>query len=78
MSIEFQKLSPNLQRSATKPLLRQRIQQLCMRLVVEPIFSRPRYYTGVKVLVGQVQLAGRYLGKQLSVAIERRVEACLE
>jgi hypothetical protein len=45
MSIEFQKLSPNLQRSAAKTLLRQCVQQLCMRLVVEPIYSRPRYCT---------------------------------
>ena len=51
MPIEFQKLSPNLQRSTTKILLRQRVQQPCMRLIVEPIFSRPRYCTDVKVLV---------------------------
>ena len=52
MPIEFQKLSPNLQRSAPETLLRQRVQQLCMRLIVEPIFSRPRYCTGVKIFVG--------------------------
>ena len=62
MPIEFQKLSPNLQRSTTKTLLRQRVQQLCMRLIVEPIYSRPRYCTSVKILVGQVWLAGTYLG----------------
>ena len=62
MPIEFQKLSPNLRRSTTKILLRQRVQQLCMRLIVEPIYSRPRYFTGVKILVGQVRLAGAYLG----------------
>ena len=62
MSIEFQKLGPNLQRSTTEILLRQRVEQLCMRLIVEPIFSRPRYCTGVKIFVGQVQLAGTYLG----------------
>ena len=62
MSIEFQKLSPNLERSTTETLLRQRVQQLCMRLIVEPIFSRTRYCTGVKIFVGQVWLAGTYLG----------------
>lgn len=41
MPKEFQKLSPNLQRSTTEILLRQRVQQLCMRLIVEPIYSRP-------------------------------------
>ena len=78
MSIEFQKLSPNLERSTTETLLRQRVQQLCMRLIVEPIYSWPRYCTGVKILVGQVWLAGTYLGQQLSVAIQSRVEARLE
>ena len=62
MPIEFQKLSPNLERSTAETLLRQRVQQLCMRLIVEPIYSRPRYCTGVKIFVGQVWLAGTYLG----------------
>jgi len=62
MSIEFQKLSPNLQRSTTETLLRQRVEQLSMRLIVEPIYSRSRYRTSVKVLVGHVWLAGTYLG----------------
>ena len=62
MPIEFQKLSPNLQRSPPKTLLRQRVQQLCMRLIVEPIYSRPRYCPSVKIVVGQVWLAGTYLG----------------
>src|ERR1035441_3548966 len=78
MPKEFQKLSPNLQRSTTEILLRQRVEQLCMRLIVEPIYSRPRDCTGVKILVGQVRLAGTHLGQQLSVAIQRRVEARLE
>jgi hypothetical protein len=29
-----------------------------MRLIIEPIFSWSRYCTGVKIFVGQVQLAG--------------------
>ena len=62
MPIEFQKLSPNLQRSTPKTLLRQRIQQLCLRLIVEPIYSRPRYCTRVKIDVGQVWLAVTYPG----------------
>ena len=62
MPIEFQKLSPNLERGTAETLLRQRVQQLCMRLIVEPIFSRPRYCAGVKILVGQVRLASTYLG----------------
>jgi hypothetical protein len=51
MSIEFQQFGPDLQRSTAEILLRQRIQQLCMRLIVKPIYSRPRYCTGVKIVV---------------------------
>ena len=61
MPKEFQKFGPNLRRSTTEILLRQRVEQLCMRLIVEPIFSRPGYFTGVKIVVGQVRLAGAYL-----------------
>ena len=61
MSIEFQKHIPNLRRGTAKNLIRQRVQQLRMRLIVEPIFSRPRYLTGVKIVVGQVWLAGAHL-----------------
>ena len=78
MSIEFQQFGPDLQRSTTEILLRQGVEQLCMRLIVESIYAGPRYCTGVKILVGQVRLAGTYLGQQLSVAIQSRVEARLE
>ena len=61
MSIEFQQFGPDLQRSTTEILLRQGVEQPGMRLIVEPIYSRPRYCAGVKVLVEQVQLAGTYL-----------------
>ena len=54
MPKEFQEYGPNLRRSASEILLRQRVEQLCMRLIVEPIFSRPRYFTGVKIVVGSV------------------------
>jgi len=49
-----------------------------MRLIVEPIYSCPRYCTGVKIIVGQVRLPGTYPAQQLPVAIERRVKACFE
>ena len=62
MPKEFQKLGPNLGRSAVEILLRQRVEQFCLRLIVELIFSRPRYFTGVKIVVGQVRLAGRLPG----------------
>ena len=45
-----------------------------MRLVVEPIFPRTRYFTGVKIVVRQGRLARAYLAQQISVAIQRRVE----
>ena len=41
MPVEFQEFGPKLRRSATKVLLRERVQQLCVRLIVEPIFSGP-------------------------------------
>ena len=78
MPIELQKLSPDLRRSATEILLRQRVQQLCMRLIVELIYSRPRYCTRVKIVVGQVGRAGTDLEQQLSVAIQSSVEARFE
>ena len=57
MAKEFQKFGPHLRRNTTEILLRQRMEPLCMRLIVEPIFSRTRYFSGVKIVVGQVQLA---------------------
>ena len=75
MPKEFQEYGPNLRRSASEILLRQRVEQLCMRLIVEPIFSGPRYFTGIKIVVGQVRLASAYVAEQLSVAIQSRVEA---
>ena len=78
MPKEFQELSPNFQRSNPEILLGQRVEQLCMRLIVEPIYSRPRDCPGVKILVGQVRSACTHLGQQLSVAIQRGVEARLE
>ena len=61
MPKKFQKLGLNLRRSTPEILLRQAVEQLCVRLIVAPIFSRPRNSTGVKIVVGQVQLAGTYL-----------------
>ena len=78
MPKEFHKFGPHLRRSATEILLRQRVEPLCMRLIVEPIFPRTRYFTGVKIVVGQGRLARAYLAQQLSVAIQSRVEARFE
>ena len=61
MPIEFQEFGPNDRRNTSKVLLRERVEQLCVGLVVEPIFSRPRCFTGVKIVVGQVRMAGVYL-----------------
>ena len=61
MPEEFQKLGPHLRRSSPEILLCQRVEQLGVRLIVESIFARPRYFTGVKIVVGQVRLAGTYL-----------------
>ena len=52
MPKEFDKFGPHLRRSTTEILLRQRVEPLCMRLIVEPIFPRTRYFTGVKIVVG--------------------------
>ena len=61
MPVEFQEFGPKLRRSAAKVLLGERVEQFCLRLIVEPIFSGPRYRTGVKIVVWQVRLAGVYL-----------------
>ena len=58
MPVEFQEFGPNLRRSTSKVLLRERVEQLCVRLIVEPIFSGPRCFTGVKIVVWQVRLTG--------------------
>jgi hypothetical protein len=61
MPIEFQEFGPKLRRSATKVLFGERVEQLRVRLIVEPIFSRACDCTGVKIVVWQVRLAGVYL-----------------
>ena len=58
MPVEFQKFGPKLRRNITKVLLRERVQQLGVRLIVKPVFSRTRCFTGVKIVVRQVQLSG--------------------
>ena len=75
MPKEFHKFIPHLRRSTAEILLRQRVEQLCMRLIVEPIFPRTRYFAGVKIVVRQGRLARAYLAQQISVAIQSRVEA---
>ena len=40
MSKEFPKFGPHFRRSTTEILLRQRVEPLCMRLIVESIFPR--------------------------------------
>jgi hypothetical protein len=51
MPKEFDKFGPHRRRSTTEILLRQRVEPLRMRLIVEPIFSRPCYLAGVKIVV---------------------------
>src|SRR5271167_2902866 len=72
---EFQKLRSKLRRSTSKVLLCERVEQLCVRLIVEPIFSGTRDLTGVKIVVWQGRLASAHLAKQLPVAIQGSVEA---
>ena len=78
MPKEFQEFSPSLGRNTTEILLCQRVEQLCMRLIVESIFPGTRYLSGVKIVVRQVWLARAYLAEELSVAIQSRVEARFE
>src|ERR1700680_2942494 len=59
--VEFQHFSAKVWRSATKVLFCERVEQLCVRLIIEPILSGPSYLTGVKIVVWQVHLAGAYL-----------------
>ena len=78
MAEEFQKFGPKLRRSTAEILLGQLVEQLCLRLIVELIFSRARDFAGVEIVVGQVQLSGACLAQQLPVAIQGRVEARFE
>ena len=58
MPVEFQECGTKLRRSAGKILLGERVEQLCVRLIVEAILSGAGYSTGVKIVVWQVRLAG--------------------
>ena len=53
MPKEFQKFGPNLRRSAAEILFCQRVEQLCMRLIVEAILSRPGYFPVSKLSLGK-------------------------
>lgn len=78
MSEEFQEFGPKLLRSTIKVLLCERVEQFCLRLIVEPIFAGTRHSASVKIVVGQVQMAGGFLVKQVPVALQARVEAGFE
>ena len=57
MAKEFHKLGPNLGPSAAEILFRQQAEQLGVGFIVEAILPGPGYFAGVKIVVGQVQLA---------------------
>src|SRR5271167_77803 len=58
MCEEFQEFGPNPRRSTTKVLPCERVEQVCVRLIVEPIFSGTRCFTGVKIVVRHLRLPG--------------------
>ena len=61
MPIEFQEFGPKLRRSTGKVLLGECVEQLCVRLIVEAIFSGTRCRTGIKIVVRQVRLTSAHL-----------------
>ena len=73
MPKEFQEFGLNLWRRTPEILLRQCFEQLCMGLVVEAVFSRSGYLTGVKIVIRQVELGGADLTQQEPITIQGRV-----
>ena len=66
MPEEFQKFGSHFGRSATEILLGQRVEQFCLGLIVESIFSRPGDFAGIKIVVGQIQPAGADLSSAVA------------
>ena len=52
-----------------------RVEQLCLGLIAKPVFSGARHISGIKIVIGEVRMAGLNLSHQGPVAIQGRVEA---
>ena len=78
MPVEFQDFGSKIRRSAAKGLRCERVEQFCVRLIVEPVLAGARHFTSVKIVVWQIRMAGTYLSEQLPVTFQSRVEAGFE
>src|ERR1700693_3448446 len=74
MRVEFQQIGPKLGGHAVKMLLCEGVEQLCVCLIVESIFSWAGCRAGIKVVVRQVRWSRIHLAQQRPVAVECRVE----
>ena len=78
MAEEFHQLGPNLRPGAAEILFRQQPEQLGVGLIVEAVLPGPTYCSGVKIVIGRVQMAGANLAEHPPIAIQGRVETGFE